>query len=68
MLAKARHRTTRCCGSTNGKTHLTEDDVSKIRHLYATGDYKQSVLAARYGTDQSAISRIVRNRRWKHVE
>ena len=46
---------------------LTEAAVTEIRRLYATGDWQQKDLAARFGVGQSMISQIVTGRTWSHV-
>lgn len=56
-----------CKGSANGNASLVEDDVRKIRLLYATGNFRQVDLAAQFGVPQVQISQIVLRKQWKHV-
>ena len=42
-------------------------DVYEIRRLHATGKVNQPVLAKMYKTDQGTISKIVNNKRWRHL-
>lgn len=53
--------------STLAGAKLTENEVIKIRHLYATGRFTQDGLAAAFDVTQRQISRIVRGKRWKHL-
>lgn len=46
---------------------LDEDAVREIRRLYSVGDVTQMALASHYGVRRTAISKIVRRERWKHV-
>jgi len=43
-----------------------QDDVRTIRARAATGEMQES-LGREYGVGQTAISFIVRRKRWKHV-
>lgn len=47
------------------KSPLTASQVSEIRRLY--GEYTQKELAKRFGVGQTAVSCIVRRKRWKVV-
>jgi hypothetical protein len=49
---------------------LTEQQVRKIRRLYATYNYKfsQPKLATKYGVSQHTISQVVNRKTWKHVK
>jgi hypothetical protein len=62
LADKARHGTLK-----NGVEHhlakLTEDDVRAIR----ASDESQSVLASRYGVEQTNISAIKRRKSWNHI-
>lgn len=53
-------------GTSHGNAKLTDDDVRQIRKGYSNGE-TQEVLAKRFGTDQTNISRIVRRTAWGHV-
>ena len=52
-------------GSAHGMAKLTEKLVKKIRELYRTGMYTQSVLAKRFKVVPGSISLIVANKTWK---
>ena len=54
-------------GEECGASKLTQEQVYKIRALYKTGVF-QRLLAERFRTTQSNISRIVRGERWAEVE
>ena len=47
---------------------LSKKEVVEIRKKYATGDYMQKDLAKEYNIGYVEIHRIVRNKRWKHME
>jgi hypothetical protein len=51
-------------GEANHEAKLTEEDVRAIR---AAVDQTQRQLAEQYGVNQSAISRIVSRRSWRHL-
>ncbi len=53
-------------GSTHYSTCLSESDVILIRQSYKNGE-SQSSIGAKYDMCQSAISRIVNNKNWKHL-
>jgi len=53
-------------GEANGRAKLTEAQVKEIRAACAAGE-RQCDVAARYGVGQTAISDIVRRRKWRHV-
>lgn len=55
-------------GSNSPTTSLTEDDVRQIRLDYASGSYTQRMLGEKYGLGQGAISAIVLQKNWAHVE
>jgi hypothetical protein len=55
-------------GTKNGMHILTEEDVRSIRKMYSTGQHSQITLSEMYGVTQSCISKIVRNKRWLHVD
>jgi len=55
-------------GEQHGRAKLTENNVHNIRNLYATGHYKQSVLAKQFNIDQTVISDIILRRIWKHIQ
>lgn len=53
-------------GVLNHKARLTEDDVRAVRAAYAGGETQVS-LAARYGVNQTTISRIILRVTWPHI-
>jgi hypothetical protein len=46
---------------------LTSEDVDEIRKMYETGQLTQREVAAVFGIHHSAVSYIVRDKRWKKV-
>lgn len=46
---------------------LSEQDVLDIRRMYATGNYFQADLAAKFKTSQGNISFIVLRKGWDHI-
>lgn len=57
-------------GEMNSRAKLTEDDVRKIRSLYASGSHTQVHLAKIFDLTQAGISAIIRRAKngWAHVE
>lgn len=53
-------------GSAHPGAKLTEDQVLEIRDLYRKG-ITQKILAEQYGVARQSISKIVNNKRFKHV-
>jgi hypothetical protein len=53
-------------GVKNPKTHLTEEDVRRIRQLRAAGVLAKE-LAQQYGLCAQAVSAICTGRTWAHV-
>ena len=53
-------------GEAHHHSSLTADKVREIRKLYSDG-WTQVRLAARFETQQTNISMIVRRRAWRHV-
>jgi len=55
-------------GEAHGRSKLTAKDVQEIRSLYRIrGEYSGKVLAKLFGVNKSAISKIVNNKKWRHV-
>lgn len=54
-------------GERNGSARFTEEDIREIRLAYGAGESQPSI-AARFGTAQAVISRIVRRVAWKHID
>ncbi len=65
MVAKGRKRV--CSGERNPSAKLTELAVLSILQMHASGEYKQSELALKFGVSQFVISKIVNRLAWKHV-
>lgn len=63
-LAKGRYSPK---GTGNAAAKLTEPDVIKIRNLYGSGQWSQQAIANIFHVNQTAISAIVRGRKWTHV-
>lgn len=53
-------------GEKNNKAKLTESCIQAIRDAYSRGQ-TQAEIAAKYGVDQTNISRVVRRDTWRHV-
>lgn len=51
-------------GSKLGISKLTEQNVLEIRNLYASGKYKYSDIAVKYGVGVPNISSIINGRSW----
>lgn len=51
-------------GESNPSAKLTWDAVREIRAMYATGDFYQKDLAAKYGVSQTLVGQIVRQKIW----
>jgi len=69
MLAKGRHRTRPQRGEDHYAAKLSQADARLIRAEYVRGRGRFQrgnalVLAARYGVNRSAISRVVRGDSW----
>lgn len=45
----------------------TNESVSKIRELYASGKYTQNEIAAMFGVKRHNISKIILRQRWAHI-
>ena len=70
MISKGRNspppRNPHVVGSVHPGSKLTEDQVVHIREAYSKG-VKQKDLAQQYGVAHQTISKVVNNRRFKHV-
>ena len=55
-------------GEQHPSTHLTDEEVRKLRKRYQEDDIRQIALAADYGIAQSSVSRIIKHQTWKHLE
>lgn len=54
-------------GENNPAAKLTENDVLKIREIYATGEYLQKEIAKMFNMPLSSINQVIRGKRWKHL-
>lgn len=54
-------------GEKNGMAKLTEFEVLNLRSMYKTGDFTQRYLADIFLMSVSQVSRIVNNKKWKHI-
>lgn len=59
------------CGELSGEnchsSKLLDEEVIKIRHLYAESNITQEILAERFGVSPSTIENIVRGKRSPHL-
>jgi len=55
-------------GRRNGAAKLTEADVIEIRRLYATGDWLQREIGAKFGLRAGYVCLIVNRKLWAHVK
>lgn len=62
-----KHRARHPRGSNHENSKLTEADIPSIRWLYATGEFTQAQIAARFGVSQILVSLILRRKAWAHV-
>lgn len=54
-------------GEANPQSKLTQDQVQKIRKLYASGEYLQREIGEMFGVTKHTVSAIVRGKNWAHV-
>jgi len=54
-------------GESNPNHCLTEDDVVRMRALYASGNCPQRELARLFHISQTQVGRVVRHESWEHV-
>jgi len=66
---KYAHRTglKRSNGENNSNAKLTNNDVLKIRNMYASDNFSQHALAKRFGVTQSSINKIVLKKSYVEV-
>lgn len=56
-------------GSNHCRAKLNEEDVKKIREMYAKGGISLSQLAAQYGMKSiGSVNNLIKKRNWKHVD
>lgn len=63
LLCKNCHKQKTHDNNDNGRIKLSDNDVSCIRELYATGSYSQQVIADMYNVHQTHISAIITGKR-----
>lgn len=61
-------RANRPCGMRNGSAKLTEEQVYRIRWLYATGNWTQESLGEIFDVNYRTIGLIVRRERWEWLK
>ena len=66
MIAKGRRHNSPAVGEQVGSSKLTEEQIQEIRRLYYPG-VNQKELGLRFKVAQSAISKIVTKKNWKHI-
>ena len=54
-------------GERIGTAKLTENDVTAIRKLWASGEWSTREIAKRFRTSHQNISAIVNRKTWAHV-
>lgn len=54
-------------GIKHPKAKLTEESVTEIRRMYATGKYYQKEIGEMFEVDKDHISNIVLRKSWKHI-
>lgn len=54
-------------GIMHGNAKYTEQDILRIRELYASGLYTQKEIAELFEDKQNNISRIILRQRWQHI-
>ena len=64
MWAKGRGRYVAQPGSKNGRAKLTEEKVSHILDLYASGGFTQKELAQRFAISPCSVWEIVHGKKW----
>jgi hypothetical protein len=55
-------------GEQHSGAKITDAQVNQIRRLYATGEYRQSVLGRMFNVNPGHISRIVNNKKRKEIK
>jgi hypothetical protein len=55
-------------GENHPKSKLTDNDILFISELYKTKSFTQKEIGVIFNVNHSLISRVVRNKRWKHVK
>lgn len=66
VAAKKRQSKTRLCGSSNGRSKLTEDQVKEIKKKLFEG-VSHANIAREYSISKTSITLIANGKRWKHI-
>lgn len=66
-VSKKRQRNGICPGESHGNSKVTEDDVRKMRELYASKKATQTGLAAQFGLSQASVWAILHRKTWNHI-
>jgi hypothetical protein len=66
-VEKERNNHVGLCGSANGFSKYTEDDIKQLRADFATGDYTKTDLAIIYDMPRTTVSDIINRKRWNHI-
>jgi hypothetical protein len=66
MWRKGRHPILK--GEESGVARFMNEDIRRIRHLYADEQQAIASLARQYGCGESTIRNIVQRRTWRHIE
>lgn len=54
-------------GEKSPRAKHTNEDVLKIRELYASGNYTQDEIASMFGVKRHNVAKIVLRQRWAHI-
>jgi group I intron endonuclease len=54
-------------GEKHPQAKFTEQDVIRMREMFATGGYSQTELAKIFNTKPNVVSQIINRKRWSHV-
>jgi hypothetical protein len=60
-------RITGWTGEKSPRAKHTNEDILRIRELYASGEHTQDEIAAMFGVKRHNISKIVLRQRWAHI-
>lgn len=62
-----RHPELRTRGERKGISKLKDADIVEIRRLYATGEWFQKEIAAKFGVTQATIWAVLSGKTWTHI-
>lgn len=68
MVAKGRAWSPKLRGEANGSAKLTEKQIRQIRATHALGDVTHQQLAEKYGVSCAHVGKIIRRKKWAHVQ